>query len=161
MEILDRIHNESHLPLDLYMKLKQSLRFKYDKDSENVNNLLDDLSPNLRIQTAIFIHEKTWSSIEFFEESSDAFITWVCPRLKPTLILEDSMIYSEGDLVKSIYFLQEGDCGCVLPPDYHNLKYVNIKIGDYFGIVDIIGSAGIHKSLCDLNSWLENWYKYR
>lgn len=161
MEVLDRIHNDCKLPLDLYMRLKQSLRFKYDKDSESVNDLMNDLSPNLRIQTAIFIHEKTWTSIEFFEDSSDAFITWVCPRLKPTLILQDTSIYIEGEIAKSIYFLQEGECGCVLAPEYDKFKYINIKHGSYFGIVDLIGSAVSLKTITDLNCWLDNWYKYR
>ena len=61
MEILDNIYQTCHLPLDLYTRLKQSLRYTYDKDSNNLNSFIEELPPNLRIQTAIFIHEKTWS----------------------------------------------------------------------------------------------------
>ena len=88
MEILDNIYHMCQLPLDLYTRLKHSLRYIYDKDSKNLNTFIEELPPNLREQTAIFIHEKTWSSIPFFDAASDSFITWICPLLKPLLVPE-------------------------------------------------------------------------
>ena len=38
-----------------------------------------------------------------------------------------------------MYFLKGGSCGFVLPK-YMNMKYINIKPGAYFGLIDIIGS---------------------
>lgn len=43
MEILDRIHTDCCLPLDLYTRLKQSLRYKYDRDTENLNKFINEL----------------------------------------------------------------------------------------------------------------------
>jgi hypothetical protein len=60
MEVLNRIQREYFLPLDLYLRLKKSLRYKYDKDTEDLNNFIDELPPNLKIETAPFIHESTW-----------------------------------------------------------------------------------------------------
>ena len=60
MEVLNRIQREYFLPLDLYLRLKKSLRYKYDKDTEDLNNFIDELPPNLKIETAPFIHEETW-----------------------------------------------------------------------------------------------------
>jgi hypothetical protein len=58
--ILNRIKREYFLPLDLYLRLKKSLRYKYDKDTEDLNHFIDELPPNLKIETAPFIHESTW-----------------------------------------------------------------------------------------------------
>ena len=49
-------------------------------------------------------------------------------------------MYFEGDPVDCIYFLRNGDCGMVLPK-HDNARYIDYKIGNTFGVVDIIGST--------------------
>jgi len=49
------------LPLDLYTELKKTLRFRYDKDAAIIHNFVEELPPNLRVKTSIYIHEDIWS----------------------------------------------------------------------------------------------------
>lgn len=58
-----------------------------------------------------------------------------------------------------MFFLQSGECGCVLPPNYQHFKYVNFTPGSFFGVLDIFGSCSKLKD-CDINSWLEDWYSH-
>ena len=51
-----------------------------------------------------------------------------------------------------IYFLKKGDCGMVLPK-HENTRYVDYKIGNTFGVVDIIGST-----LSQENMELDEWF---
>ena len=104
LELLDRIHQECYLPLELYTQLKRTIRHRCDKDMENLNNFIDELPANLKVQTAIYIHEHTWRSIKFFEGGSDMFISWICPLLKPMLFPSGTVIYNEEDPVTGIYF---------------------------------------------------------
>jgi CRP-like cAMP-binding protein len=53
---------------------------------------------------------------------------------------ENSYIFFEGDEVKNIWFLMKGECGFVLP-NHGNLKYIDIASGQYFGVIDIVGSC--------------------
>ena len=61
MLILDRIQRDKYLPLDLYLRLKKSLRYKYDRDTEELNAFIDELPANLKMETTPYIHEEIWS----------------------------------------------------------------------------------------------------
>ena len=39
-------------------------------------------------------------------------------------------------------------------PYYSNTSYINIDIGDHFGIIDIVGSANVNKFDC--KNWIEH-----
>lgn len=52
--------------------------------------------------------------------------------------------------MSNIYFLIKGKCGFVLPK-YKNTTYIEISIGDHFGVIDIVGS--ILKTSFELETW--------
>lgn len=81
--ILNRLYKDFYLPIGLYTRLKQSLRYKYNKDMEDLNEFVDELPQNLKVEVSLFIHESTYRVIEFFQGRSDSFIAWICPLLKP------------------------------------------------------------------------------
>jgi hypothetical protein len=56
------------------------------------------------------------------------------------LNLENSYIYFEGDDINTIYFLKKGECAFVLPK-HMNLPYICISSGQYFGVIDVVGSC--------------------
>lgn len=60
------------------------------------------------------------------------------PLLKSFVATENEHIYFEGDEIAGIYFLMQGSCGFVLPK-HKNAKYITIKPGSQFGIIDIVG----------------------
>jgi len=101
---------------------------------------LEELPYKLKIELSIYLYEKTYSNITFFKGKTTTFIAWICPLLKSYVITEDEYIYFEGDDVGGMYFLKEGSCGFVLPK-HNNVKYINVDIGQYFGIMDIVCSV--------------------
>ena len=150
--ILNRVYTEYFLPLELYSRLKQSLKYNSNQDIEDLNNFVAGLPGKLKIEVALSIHERTYNNIPFLKSQSSAFIAWVCPHLKPYLNLEGSYVYYEGDAVHNVYFLKKGECGYVLP-SHRNLKYIEISHGQHFGVIDIVGSCMKAETL-DFNNFL-------
>jgi hypothetical protein len=58
----------------------------------------------------MIIYEKKFTKINFLRAHSDneTFIGWICPLLKPLLIVKREFIYQEGDTVNNIFFLEAG-----------------------------------------------------
>lgn len=126
-----------------------------------MNQFVDELPQNLKIETAIFIHEDTWNSIAFFNGRSDTFIAWICPLLKPQLVPNEAEIFHENQEILCTYFLRQGTCGFVLSPRYNNIKYVDFNRGCVFGVVDILGSLLNFEDNMDLEYCFSNWIVYK
>jgi CRP-like cAMP-binding protein len=116
---------------------------------------VDDLPQGLKVELSLFIHEQTYKKISFLKDRSDGFIAWVCPLLRPYLNLESNYIFFEGDDVPQIYFLMDGECGFVLPK-HDNIKYINVTVGNHFGLIDIVGSI-----LSNPDQDLDHWILYK
>ena len=51
--------------------------------------------------------------------------------------------------------MKVGDCGFVLPK-FNNTKYITINNGNYFGVIDIIGSLlQSENGYAKLNEWVK------
>ena len=84
------------------------------------------------------MYKKTAKTIHFFRKKKDVnFIVWICPLLKPLMLIEDTFVFKEGDGISAIYFLETGEAAYVLPR-YDSFPYINIEKGDSFGIIDIV-----------------------
>ena len=155
VSVLNSIYKEYCLPLDLYARLKQSLKFSKSRDQDQLNDFLEDLPHKLKLEVSLFIHEQTYKKFKFLKQRSSLFISWICPLFKPYLIVENTHIYYENDEINNIYFMKKGVCGFVLP-NFRNAKYIDIPVGEHFGVIDIIGSIlgqeeyGLEK----LNEWI-------
>ena len=153
--VLNTIYKDFCLPLDLYSRLKQSLKYNYTQSLDDLQNFMDHLPHKLRNEVSLFIHENTYKTITFLKMRSSLFISWICPLLKPFFILEDQHIYFEYEEITNIYFLKKGRCGFVLP-NYLNAKYIDIPFGEYFGVIDIVGSILQNEEggMNNLNEWI-------
>lgn len=87
-----------------------------------------------------YIHEETYRKIKVFKGVKLSFIAWICPLLKPRAFSNGQNVTLEGDEVLEIYFLVKGKAGFVLPK-YNNTTYINIHVGQHFGIIDIVYSV--------------------
>jgi len=103
------------LPLDLYQRLRQAVKYDFNKDKNDINSFVMDLPHKLKLETSLYIHEHTYKKIDFFKGRSSAFIAWICPLLKPMPYPENQYIFFEGDDITNIYFLIKGKAGFVLP----------------------------------------------
>ena len=105
MEILNRIQSQYYLPIDLYLRLKKHLRHRFDSDVQDLNQFIDDLPQNLKVEAAKFIHENTKNSIDLFRNLDEASVAWICPLLRPMMVTANSEIYHENNKVDCVYFL--------------------------------------------------------
>ena len=134
--------------------MKTSLKYSLNRDHEDLNNFMDDLPNKLKVEVSLFIYESTYQRVSFLQTQSTTFIAWICPVLKPQLNMEGQYVYFEGDEISHVYFLSKGNCGFVLPK-HKNLKYVDVKQGGYFGVIDIIGSMMEH-GIENMDDWGQN-----
>lgn len=106
------------------------------------------------MELSLHIHENTYKKIDLMRNRSTAFITWMCPLLKPREYPCNEYVYHENDDVTDIYFLSQGMCGFVLPK-YHNATYIEIEEGSHFGIIDIV------QSVLQSNYEVDNWFLHK
>lgn len=140
MAILDRLYKENEFPIVLFSKIKKNLKFNYTQDIKSVNKFIEELPHNLRTDLSIYIYEKVYKRVDFLKKRSKAFISWICPQLKPLVTTPKEYVYYEGDEVTKIYFLKNGSCDFVLPK-FVNVKYIKVTEGSYFGVIDIVASC--------------------
>lgn len=100
----------------------------------------------------MFVYEKIYKKVVYLQQRSSSFIAWICPTLMPIFQLAHEYIYFEGDDISYIYFLNEGECGLVLPR-HNNVMYVKFELGCTFGLIDIIGSVMKHG--IDFDEWMQ------
>ena len=69
------------------------------KDIDDLNNFVEDLPHQLKIDVSLFLHEQTYMKIDFLKGRTSYFKAWICPLLKPTLVTENQYVYFEEDEV--------------------------------------------------------------
>ena len=154
MQTLNKIIKDYNLPLELQIKLRKSIGYENKKYLHDINMFIEELPHNLKIIVSLYIYEQRYCKIKFFKNRTPSFISWVCPLLKPQYYTDNQNVYTEGDSVNEIFFLIAGECNFVLP-SFKNVAYISIKVGNTFGVLDIVGS--IHSMDFDL----EEWYQYK
>jgi hypothetical protein len=70
MEMLDSLSVKYEIPLDLYSVIKQSLTHKFGKEVDDINELLEALPYNIRIEVSNLMYQKKYASISYFSEKS-------------------------------------------------------------------------------------------
>lgn len=60
--------------------------------------------------------------------------------MRQQIFQENIYIYNEEDDISQIYFLFKGKA-CFVLPQFKNVDYIVVGIGDQFGIIDIFGSS--------------------
>ena len=98
------------------------------------------------MELSVYLYKDLYSKLYFLQDKSSSFLAWICPLFKPVVVGIHQYIYFEGDDVSCVFFLKKGSCGFVLPK-HCNHKYVDINLGNTFGIVDIIGSVLRHDEI--------------
>lgn len=139
LQTLNKIIKDYNLPLELQLKLKKSIGYENKKYLNDINMFIEELPHNLKIIVSLYIYEQRYCKIKFFKNRTPSFISWVCPLLKPQYYTENQNVYTEGDSVSEIFFLIAGECNFVLP-SFKNVAYISIKVGNTFGVMDIVGS---------------------
>lgn len=85
MVTLNKIYRDYCLPLDLFTRLRKSIIYENEKDLNEVNNFLESLNHNLKMEMSLYIYEDRYNRIKFFRGRLPSFICWLCPLLKPAI----------------------------------------------------------------------------
>ena len=152
---LDKINKTYYLPNNLYIQCKRNIEFisQNENDTIVISNFLEDLPHQLKLDISMNIYKARYDTLKFIAGKSGSFVSWFCPLLKPAFFVRNQYIYAEGQEVQMSYFMLSGKASFVLP-FYSNSSYIDIDIGDHFGIIDIIGSANVGQF--DIKSWIEH-----
>ena len=118
-----------------------------------ISNFLEDLPHQLKLDISMNIYKARYDTLKFISGKSGSFVSWFCPLLKPAFFVQNQYIYAEGQEVQMSYFMLSGKASFVLP-FYSNTSYIDVDIGDHFGIIDIIGSANVGQF--DIKCWVEH-----
>lgn len=89
MNILKKLHKDYSLPLELYTRIKQSIRLKYAQDGDDLNAYVDELPHKLKVEVSLYLHEETYNTMVFLKDKSMSFIAWICPLLKPYVVTDN------------------------------------------------------------------------
>lgn len=147
---LNKIYKDYCLPLDLFIKIKKSLGYENKKDINELTHFLDTLPHKLKTEVSLYVYESRYENIKFFKNRSVSFILWMCPLLRPQIYNENQFFFQENEVITEVFFLIKGKASFVLPR-YKNTSYINIKNGNHFGVIDIVGSA--HTQNIDMKEW--------
>lgn len=153
MEILNKIYKQYSLPDELHIRIVKSINYEKKKDLQELNKFVEDLPHALKVEVSLYIYEERYNKIKFFLGKTPAFVSWLCPLLKPALFADDEYIYLEGDDIGSIYFLITGVASFVLP-SFNNTRYIDLGEGEHFGVIDITGSAQTNDF--DITDWMSH-----
>ena len=75
------------------------IKYKVKNNNEEKTEFLEELPAGLRTELSLHLFKKQQETIEFFRKIKTLqhkkqinFIVWLCPLLKPNLIVADSML---------------------------------------------------------------------
>ena len=84
LNILNKAHNDYHLPLNLIERLKKAVQYDLKKDANDLNNFIQCLPHKMKIEVSLYVYERIYKDIKFFHNRNQtSFISWMCPLLKP------------------------------------------------------------------------------
>ena len=66
----------------MYVSLKKAINLQVKKhDQVDLIEFLNDLPIRLKIKTVMYIFKDAYNTISFLKDTSENFITWICPQL--------------------------------------------------------------------------------
>ena len=136
--VLNEIKENYNIGPVLYEELRQAIQYEVEKDVSNIVAFIECLPQGLKMDLSVKIHREIVLNIPFFKNRPNEVIAFIGPMLKPNRVKENDYVYTEGESATKLFFLTKGLAGFVLP-EYKNLVYITIEIGDHFGIVDGFG----------------------
>ena len=112
---LNDIQSEYKIEIDLFNKLAKSIKYDHSKKQKDNLQFMQELPHKLKLELAMVIHQKMYSTVAFFQDKDKSFIAWVARLIKPINVEDEDYIYKEGEEIVEIYFLVKGAAGYVLP----------------------------------------------
>lgn len=68
MDALTDIQEEYNLDIDLYNEISKNIQYNHRKKSKDLIKFMDDLPYKLRVELAMIVHQRMYSSVVFFSK---------------------------------------------------------------------------------------------
>ena len=133
--------------------LAQKIEFLliYNSKKERVTNdfnVLSGIPSDLKVEVAKSVQNGLLKEIHFFNQYvTPEFIAIIIQFLVPKNFIEKDIIYDEGDIPQSIYFMLKGRVFFTK----ENIAYCTYVKGSYFGEIDILENHRIHSVIAASN----------
>jgi len=113
MDQLNAFISAENLDGELAIRLRMYFRFKYTQGgNDNVNDLLDNLSPALKQEVSVKLHAKWIHKVPFFENASDEFVTVVSSKLYSMHYPSLETIIKLNEAAENLYIVRKGIVVC-------------------------------------------------
>ncbi len=112
--ILEKIRKEySEVNDDLYMRIKQAIKFQSTAKSNENEQLIRFLPQTLKADLAFIVYKKYVQMFHYFKDKPKAFLAWICPIFHPIKVLKGGVVFEEGDLADQFFFITKGQASFV------------------------------------------------
>jgi CRP-like cAMP-binding protein len=139
LSLLDNFVDE--LGLDKFTKSKIENEIKLGimrstYSSSLKNEVIQDLSGNLKFKIATRMYSGILKSLKFFNNKDQIFVSTIFPLLEAHYFIENEVIYAENDYADYIYFIGQGVVHYIFGEN--NTTFRVLSPGEYFGDIEIV-----------------------
>jgi hypothetical protein len=99
---LNDIQVDYDVNIELFNKLARTIKYDHTKKKKDILQFIEELPHKLKLELAMVIHQKMYSSVAFFKDKDKSFIAWIATLIRPLNYEAEEYIYKEGeDLIES------------------------------------------------------------
>jgi hypothetical protein len=126
------------LPHELRQRVRRSCEYYWScNHGMGVTGLLNDVSPPLRTEIALYLNRDIIEKVPLFKGCSIAFIESLVTRLHAQVIGPEEFICRKGDVGQEMYFISKGAVA-ILDEDDQESVVSTLAEGSYFGEVALL-----------------------
>jgi hypothetical protein len=133
LDTLKSINNEYNIPVNLFNKLKQTLKNHYKKNENERYEFLNILPTNLKNDLMMIIYNSIITEHKFFKNQPIDFILSVLTLLKHHTFSKGEVLFSAGDVVNEMYFVINGTLSVNMSHHYNGLEIFSITKHNHYG----------------------------
>jgi hypothetical protein len=97
--VLNDIQIEYEINIELFNKLAKTIQYDHTKKKRDILQFIEELPHKLKLELAMVIHLKMYSTVDFFMGKDKSFIAWIVTLIRPLNCESEDYIYKEGEEV--------------------------------------------------------------
>jgi CRP-like cAMP-binding protein len=111
LDTLNAWMRDTHMPVEMQERLRAFIKFKHENStvvSYSQDQLLRDLSPQLRTESLNYIHRDVIAKIPWFQNKRPEFIAHFVSLVQPIAFGAGDYVIRQGELGSDMFFLVHG-----------------------------------------------------
>jgi CRP-like cAMP-binding protein len=141
---LNKYTDQKNLPPTTKAKLKNNYDYMFCKRFFNEREILKTVSASLRQQILIHNTRQLVENSPFFDNLPSFLIMKIISALSVELYLESDVIYTLGEVAKSVFFITSGSVAYYSPS---GKEVCHFSDGDYFGEMTLVSDRHYAKAI--------------